>query len=168
MVFLGPWQSHDQPARNLVGNAMHVVNLRRQQQLADVGENRLRHPGAAGVLNAVHRRRHTTGKKTFHQFDELSHAVAQVGNGIHVETIGLGHERTCTDQQVPETGACTDAAVSVMVGVGRHQMLGVVMLTGKEHLIPGHHHLVKMAHSRTLAVLGAEMRICLAGPARWT
>ena len=166
MIFIRPGQGHDQPARHLVRNAMHVVDLRGQQQLADVGEDRFRHPRPAGVLNAIDRRRHAAGKEAFYQLDQLGHAVSQMGDGIHIETVGLGHERTGTDQQVSETSARADAAVSVVVGVGRHQMLGVVMLTRKEHLIPGHQHLIKMAHGSALAIFGTEMRCRLTGPAR--
>jgi hypothetical protein len=51
VVLVRPRQGHDQPARDFVRQALHVVDLRRQQQLADVGEHRFRHamPSASCV-----------------------------------------------------------------------------------------------------------------------
>ena len=46
-------------------------------------------------------------------------------------------------------------------------MLGVVMLTGKEHLIQGTTTWSKVAYSRALPVFGTEVRGRLAGPACW-
>ena len=45
-------------------------------------------------------------------------------------------------------------------------MLGVLVLTCQEHLIPGHQHLIKMAYRNTLTILRAELSIGLTRPAR--
>ena len=42
VVLVGTGQRHDQPARDVVGEAVHVVDLSREQQLADVGEDGVR------------------------------------------------------------------------------------------------------------------------------
>ena len=43
-------------------------------------------------------------------------------------------------------------------------MLGVIVLTREEHLIPGHQHLVKMAYRRALSILSTKVRVCLTRP----
>ena len=76
MVFVGAGQGHNQASRNLVRKTVHVIDLGGQQQLADVGENRLRHEGAAvRILRAIHAGRHTTRIEAFGYLDELHHGL---------------------------------------------------------------------------------------------
>ena len=92
MVLIRPGQRDDEPARHFVGYAVHVVYLRGQQQLADIGKHRLGHPGAAGILYTINRGSDATGKETLNQFDEFGHAVTQVRHVIHIETVSFSHQ----------------------------------------------------------------------------
>src|SRR5581483_9200485 len=47
VVLVGAGQGHDQAARDVVGQAVHVVDLRGQQELADVGEDGVGHDPTA-------------------------------------------------------------------------------------------------------------------------
>jgi len=123
VVFVGAGQRHDEAARDLVRETVHVVDLRGQQQLADVGEHRLGHEVAGQPIGArIDARRHAAGIEALDDLDELDHRLAQAGLGARVQSIGLAHRRAGADQQVAEAGARADAGVAVVrgVAVGEH------------------------------------------------
>ena len=66
VVFIGAGQGDDQSATHIVGNAVHVVDLGGQQQLADIGKHRVGHESlAVHIRLAVHAGGHAAGIKTF-------------------------------------------------------------------------------------------------------
>ena len=149
-----------------MGDAVHVVDLRGQQQLADIGEDPVGLDAAGAVRRGVDRARDTAGIKTLDDLDELDHALAQVRRALDVEPVGLGHEHAGADQQVAEACARTDAGVPVMGRVGLGEKLRMVPLAGQEHALPRHEHVVEDHHPGGLAVARAERRRLLPRPAR--
>ena len=118
VVLVGAGQGDDEAAGDVVGQAVHVVDLRGQEQLADVGEDGVGHDAAAAVVDAVDRGRHPAGEEALDDGDELDHGVADVAVAVGVEAVGLHHEGAGADQQVAEAGPGADARVAVVGGVG--------------------------------------------------
>ncbi|MCY1226415.1 hypothetical protein D9M72_386440 [compost metagenome] len=157
VVFVGAGQGDDQAAAHVVRDAVHVVDLRGQQQLADVAEHRVGHEDLAVVVGlAVDAGRHAAGKEALGDGDELDHLLAQVALLAGVEAVGLAHQRAGADQQVAEAGAGRDATVAVVRGVAVGQVARVLPFAGVEHALPRHEHAVEHAHAGALAVLAAE------------
>ena len=162
VVFVGAGQGDDQAARDLVGQAVHVVDLRGQQQLADVAVHRVGHEGVAVfVLRCVDAGRHTTGVEAFGDFDEFHHRLAQVALLVGVEAVGFAHQRARPNQQIAETRARRNAAVAVVGGVAVGQHLAVFPLAGVEHPLPGHEHPVEHHHRCGLPVAAREQRVAM-------
>src|SRR5438034_6294801 len=63
VVLLGTRQRHDEPSGEIVRQPVHVVDLGREQKLADVGEYRVGRDRAGRVASAVDRSRHPAGEK---------------------------------------------------------------------------------------------------------
>src|SRR5581483_1031628 len=62
VVLVGAGQGDDEAAGDVVGQSVHVVDLRGQQELADVGEDGVGHDAAGAVIDAVDRGGHTAGE----------------------------------------------------------------------------------------------------------
>ena len=45
VILIGARECHDQSARDIMGQPMHVINLRGQQQFSDIAEDRIGHHG---------------------------------------------------------------------------------------------------------------------------
>ena len=169
VVFVRPGQADDEAARDFVRQAVHVVNLRRQQQLADVGKHRLRHEVACQfVLGTVHAGGDTAGVKTFNDFDELHHRFTQAGCGAWLETVGFGHERARADQQITKAGARRNAAVAMVRGVAVREHAGMLPFTGIKNALPGDKDLVKNDHACALAVTARKERRAMLNLVAWS
>ena len=166
VVFLRARQRHDEAARDVVRHAVHVVDLGREQQFADVGEHRIRHHRAGGILRAVDRRRDTAGIEALGDGDEFDHRLADVGVTLGVETVGLDHQRAGTDQEIAEAGARADAGMAVMRRVGRGEETALLGFAGQEDAIVRDEDVVEDHDADGLAIFGRELRRSLAGPAR--
>ena len=157
MVFIRPGQGDDQPAADVVGDAVHIVNFGGQQQLADVGKHRVGHEGLAVLVGfAVNAGGHTASEKALGDGDQLDHLLAQVAFFAGVKTIGLAHQRPRAYEQVPEAGACAYAGVAMVSGIAVSQVTGVFPIAGVKHALPRNEDLVKHHHARALAVFAAE------------
>ena len=73
-------------------------------------------------------------------------------HGIHIQPVGFSHERTGADEQITKARPRANTTMAVMIGVRRDQVLGIVVLSSEEYLIPGHQHLVKMADGNALPI----------------
>src|SRR5437762_2175210 len=78
VVLVGARQRHDQPAGNVMGEAVHVVDLRREQQLADVREDRLGYDVTGRILLRVDRGGHAAGVEALDDLDQLDHRLPEV------------------------------------------------------------------------------------------
>ena len=165
VVFVGPRQGDDQPSGHVVGDAVHLVDLVGEEQLADVREDRVRHDDARRlVFGRVDARGDAAGIEAFDDGDELHHLFAQVRLLAGVEAVGLAHQRARADQQVAEAGPGRDARLPVVRGVAVREERRVLPLAGKEHALPRHEDLVEDDDAGRLAVLVREQRRLLAGP----
>jgi hypothetical protein len=110
VVLIRSGQRDDEAARDLVRDAMHVVDLRGQKQLADVAEDRLRHEGPAVlVLLRVDAGCDTAGVEAFGDLDQLHHGISKIAPGAGIEAVRLAHEGAGANQQVAEAGSRRDA-----------------------------------------------------------
>ena len=69
VILIGAGQGDNQATGHIVRQLVHVINLGGEQQLADIGKDRVRHRHPCGILHAVNRSSHATGKKTFRDGD---------------------------------------------------------------------------------------------------
>ena len=147
-------------------DAVHVVNLRRQEQLADVGKHAIGgdHAGLIGL--AVDRCRHAASVEALNDLDQINHLVAQVVRAVEVNAIGFCHQRAGADQQITKARTRRNAGMAMVGCIRVGEVAGVLPFTGEEHAIPGHKHVVEHAHTGTLAEFGAELRCCFTRPAR--
>ena len=144
--------------------AVHVVDLSGQQQLADVAEHRIGHEHAAVLIaRGIHAGRHTAGIEAFGDLDEFHHGLTQRWGLVHIQAVGLRHQRARADQQVAKPRPRGDAGVAVVrrIAVGQHR--AVFPLVDIEHPIPGHEDAIEDAHGCGLPVLGGEQRLAMFG-----
>jgi hypothetical protein len=145
-----------------VRDAVHVVDLGGQQQLADVGEHRVGHEAVAVLVGlGVDAGGHAAGEEALGDGDELDHLLAQVGFPARIKAVGLAHQRARADQQVAKTGACADAGVAVVRGVAVGQVARMLPFAGVEHVVHGHEHALENAHAGALAVFAAEQGVAV-------
>ncbi len=114
VILVGAGQRHDQAAGDLMGEPMHVVDLRRHEQLADIGKHRVGHDRAGRVLHAIDGGGDAAGKEAFDDLDEIDHRIADMSVTIGIEPVRLDHQRAGADQQIAETGARADAGMAMM------------------------------------------------------
>ena len=162
VVLVGPGERHHEAAAHVVRDAVHVVDLRGQQQLADVGEHRVGHEGAAVRVGlAVHAGRDAARIEALGDLDQFHHLLAQVRLAPRVEAVGLAHQRAGADQQVAEARARGDAGLPVVRRIAVGEMAAVLPLARVEHVLPRHEHAVEQAHAGALAVLAREQRLAV-------
>ena len=166
VVLLGAGQRHNETARDVVGEALHVVDLSREQEFPDVAEDTVRLDVPGPVLQAVDRSRHTTGEEALDDLDELDHGVAHVPVERGIEAVRLVHEHAGSNQQVAETGARADAAVPVMRRVGRGEETRMLPLACEKNSLVRHEDVVEEHYARRLPVLAREHGAVLTRSAR--
>ena len=166
VVLVRPGQRDDQAARDVMRQPVHVVDFRREQQLADIGEHRVRHDRAGRVFHAIDRRGDAAGEKAFGNRDEFDHGVADVAVAFGVEPVRLDHQRAGADQQIAEAGARADAGMAVVGGVGRGEEAAFLVFAGQKHALVRHEHVVEDDDAGRLAVFAGEFRRRLAGASR--
>ncbi len=166
VVLLGSRQRHHEAAGKIMRQPVHVVDLGREQKLADVGEHHIGRDRAGRVPGAVDRGRHPAGEKAFDDLDELDHGVAHVGVALGIEPVRLDHQRGGADQKIAEPGARADAGMAVMRRIGGGQQPRFLALAGEKHPLPRHEHVLEQHDPGRLAVARREFRRGFAGPAR--
>ena len=163
VVLVGPGQRDDQAARDVVGDAVHLVDLVGEQQLADVREHRIRHHRRRRVDARVHARRDAARIEALDDRDQLDHLLAQMRLLPRIEAVRLAHQRAGADQEVAEAGAGGDAGVAMVRRVAVGQVGRVLPLAGKEDALPGDEDAVEDDDAGRLAVLVREQRRLFAG-----
>ena len=164
VILVRPRQRHDQAAADVVRQLVHLVDLRRQQQLADIAEHRVRHVAAAGVAGAVDRGGDAAGEEPLDDLYQFHQRIPHMGVAVHVQAVRLHHHRAGADQQVAEAGTRANAAVPVVRRVAGGQETAFLMLAGQEDAVPGDEDVVEHHHAGGLPVFAAELRRRFARP----
>ncbi len=76
VVFVRSRQRYDQSPGHVVRQAVHVVDLRREQQLADIGEDPIGLERTRRILKPIDGRGDAAGVKAFNDLDQLDEVVA--------------------------------------------------------------------------------------------
>ena len=84
---------------------------------------------------------------------------------IRIQTIGLGNQRTGTDQQIAKPRPGTDTGVAVVGGIAGGQETALLVFTREKYPLVGHKNLVKNNHTGRLAIFGRKFCSALTGPA---
>ena len=98
----------------MVREPVHVVDLRGEKQLAHVRKHGIRYGNTRPVDMTVGGRRHAAREEPFDDLDQLDHRLLQVARAIQVDAVGLGHQRSGTDEQVPEARARRNTGVAMV------------------------------------------------------
>ena len=168
VVFVGTWQRHDHAAGHMVRESMHVIDLRRHQQLADVREHGIRRHRTAGLLRAIHRCCHPARIETLDDLDQVDHGIAHPVRALEIDAVGFGHQRAGPDEEITEARTRRDARLSMLRCVVVENLAGAMPLAGAENAFPWNEYAVEHADTGRLSILAAEFRRRLAGPAGWT
>ncbi len=165
VVLVRPRQRDDEATGDVVGEPLHVVDLRRQEELADVGEHGFGHDVAGRVRHRVDGGGDAAGEEALDDLDQLDHGVADVRGALGADAVGFADQDAGADEEVAEPGACADAAVAVVVGIGRREVAAVPPFAGEEHPLPRHDDVVEVDDRRRLGVAGAEPGPAITRPA---
>ena len=139
-----------------MGQAMHVVDLGREQQLADIGEDGIGRQRARGPRCAIDRGRDAAGVEALDDLDELDHGIADMAMAVGIEAVGLDHQSPRADQEIAEARPRPDAGMAVMGGIAGGEMAARLGLAGQEDPLMGNEDVVEQHDGHGLAVFGRE------------
>ena len=107
--------------------------------------------------------RDAAGVEAFGDLDQHHHRVVQIGLAVRVEAVGLAHQLSGTDQQVPKSRASANATVAVVGSVIVGHICRELPIPGEKHAFPGYEDLIEDHHAGRLAVLVGEQRVAMLG-----